>query len=428
MDSIITSSPDISFSCAAPLLHGPCRLCGVPLKTTVVDLGMSPLANAFIAPEYSNSMEPFYPLHLMICDDCHLVQLEEFETPQKIFDNYLYYSSYSTSWLRHAEIYVEKQIERFNLNSKSLIVEIASNDGYLLQYAQNNGIPSLGVEPSLTVAEIAIKKGIKTEVFFFGKETAKKLKNRGYYADLMVANNVLAHVPDIHDFVEGFKILLKPEGVATFEFPHLMKMLEETQFDTIYHEHFSYLSLGIVKKAFGLHGLRVFDVEELTTHGGSLRVYVTHEESKKHTQCNSVVEMLGRENESGLGNIKTYQEFARRVICIKEDFLEFLIAERRSGHKVVAYGAPAKGNTLLNYCGVKKEYIDFTTDLNPHKQEMLLPGSRIPILPPDEIKNYKPDIVVILPWNLKDEIMDQLKFIREWGGKFVINIPNLAIL
>ncbi|NHO33536.1 class I SAM-dependent methyltransferase [Acetobacter fallax] len=408
--------------------HGPCRLCGERLKTTVVDLGVSPLANAFISRKSRNRMEAFYPLHAMICDSCHLVQLEEFESPQEIFRDYLYYSSYSTSWLKHAEAYVAQQITRFNLDASSLIVEIASNDGYLLQYAQERGVKVLGIEPASTVAEVAIGKGIRTEIAFFGEETAERLKDCGVQADLMVANNVLAHVPDLHDFLQGFYVLLKKDGVVTFEFPHLMRLLQETQFDTIYHEHFSYLSLRTVSQALQQHGLRVFDVEELPTHGGSLRVYATHDESEKHPTQISVGELLHRELAAGLEDMKTYKDFAERVVQIKENLVEFLINAKRAGQKIVAYGAPAKGNTLLNFCGIGPEFISFTTDMNPHKQQMLLPGSRIPIMPPEEIRHSRPDAVVILPWNLKDEIMPQLAYIREWGGRFVLPIPDLHVL
>ncbi|NHN86553.1 methyltransferase domain-containing protein [Acetobacter musti] len=405
-----------------------CRLCAANLNTTVVDLGVSPLANAFISIKNKNKMEPFYPLHAMICDHCWLVQLEQFETPQQIFEDYLYYSSYSTSWLRHAESYIEDMVRCFNLNSSSLIVEIASNDGYLLQYAQKKCIKVLGIEPASTVAEVAISKGINTEVAFFDKETAMRLRNNGVKADLMVANNVLAHVPDLHNFLEGFRILLKDDGVITFEFPHLMKLLTEAQFDTIYHEHFSYFSLKTVIEALRIHNLRVFDVDQLSTHGGSLRVYVTHEKNKNHQQTGAIQNILNQEYSAGLYNIETYKSFSERVIKIKEDFVEFLINERRLNKKIIAYGAPAKGNTLLNFCGIGPEFISFTTDINPHKQGMLLPGSRIPVMSPEVIRHEKPDVVIILPWNLKDEIMSQLSYIRSWGGRFALSIPDLLII
>ncbi|KXV56101.1 SAM-dependent methyltransferase [Acetobacter tropicalis] len=408
--------------------HGNCRLCNQALTTTVIDLGMSPLANAYISYEAHNKMEPFFPLHALICDSCYLVQLEKFEEPKEIFSDYLYFSSYSSSWLRHAKNYIIEQALRFSLTSSSLIVEIASNDGYLLQYAMEMGIGVLGIEPATTVAQVAREKGIPTESLFFGRETALYLKNKGYTADLMTANNVVAHVPDLHDFLEGFRILLSEKGVVTFEFPHLMRMIQETQFDTIYHEHFSYFSLKTIQRALFEHGLRVFDVEELPTHGGSLRVYATHEKNEELLTLEAVESLLVRERNAGLEQILTYETFAQSVFKIKGDLLEFLINAGRNGLKVVGYGAPAKGNTLLNYCGVKSDLISFTTDMNPHKQNMLLPGTHIPIFSPDIIKNNKPDFIVIFPWNLEEEIVNQLSFVSEWGGKFVIPIPELKII
>lgn len=408
--------------------HGDCRLCGKILTKTVVDLGMSPLANAYVSYDERNKMEPFFPLHALICDKCHLVQLEKFEEPGEIFSDYLYFSSYSTSWLAHAKKYITEQAQRFSLTSSSLIVEIASNDGYLLQYAMEMGIRVLGVEPALNVAQEAQKKGVPTECVFFGQETASYLKGKGYSADLMTANNVVAHVPDLHDFLEGFRILLSETGVVTFEFPHLMRMIEQTQFDTIYHEHFSYFSLKTIQHALFEHGLRVFDVEELATHGGSLRVYATHQDNERQPTLSSVASLLIRERNAGLEQISTYQAFAQRALKIKEDLLEFLINASRNDLKISGYGAPAKGNTLLNYCGIKTDFVGFTADANPHKQNMLLPGTHIPILSPDAIKEKQPDFIIIFPWNLEAEIIEQLSFVREWGGKFVIPIPELKII
>ncbi|RBM08810.1 class I SAM-dependent methyltransferase [Novacetimonas cocois] len=406
---------------------GACRLCATPLQRSVVDLGLSPLANSFIKPELQNSMEAFYPLHAFICEKCFLVQLSEFESPQSIFGDYIYFSSYSESWLQHAKNYVKKQIDRFGLDGKSLVVEVASNDGYLLQYVKEAGIRTLGVEPAANVAEIAVSKGIATEVSFFGAQTATRLKSEGYVADMMVANNVVAHVPDLHDFLEGFRILLAPQGIVTFEFPHLLRLIKEYQFDTIYHEHFSYLSLQVIRRALAAHGLRVFDVEQLPTHGGSLRVFATHRDNAEQQESPAVEMICTEEKEFGLENFATYENFARTVIDIKCGLLDFLITSHRNGKVVVGYGAPAKGNTLLNYCGVGPELIPFTTDASPYKQNMLLPGTRIPVLSPEAIREQKPDFVLILPWNLKNEIVGSLSYIREWGGKFVIPIPQVEI-
>ncbi|MEG3349311.1 MULTISPECIES: class I SAM-dependent methyltransferase [Novacetimonas] len=407
---------------------GACRLCATPLRRSVADLGLSPLANSFIKPELQNTMEAFYPLHAFVCEKCFLVQLSEFESPQSIFGDYIYFSSYSASWLQHAKRYVAQQRARFSLNTESLVVEIASNDGYLLQYVKDAGIRSLGIEPAANVAEIAIAKGIPTEVAFFGVQTAMRLKGAGYAADLMVANNVVAHVPDLHDFLEGFKILLAPGGVITFEFPHLLKLMQEYQFDTIYHEHFSYISLLVIRRALFNHGLRVFDVEQLPTHGGSLRVYATHEENTTLQENPAVNALCMEEREFGLESLDTYDQFSKSVVNIKCNILQFLIDAHHNGKVVVGYGAPAKGNTLLNYCGVGPELLSFTVDASPHKQNMLLPGTRIPVLAPDAIREKKPDFVLILPWNLKNEIIDTMSYIREWGGKFVTSIPGIEIL
>ena len=403
-----------------------CRSCGTPLIESFADLGMSPLSNAFVSPAGHNRAEVFYPLHAYVCGDCKLVQLEEFESPKNIFSDYLYFSSYSDTWLRHCEAYVNLVIERFSLQAASQVVEIASNDGYLLQYFQARGIPVLGVEPAANVAAAAIARGIASEVAFFGTQTATGIAARGLSADLMTANNVLAHVPDINDFVAGFAILLKPEGVATFEFPSLHRLMAQSQFDTIYHEHFSYLSLLAVELVLDRHSLRVFDVEELPTHGGSLRVYACHR-AARHMESDRVGVQRRRERDFGLNKIETYRKFPEKIIEIKARLLEFLLSARREGKRVAGYGAPAKGNTLLNYCGIGPEFLPFTVDRSPHKQGMLLPGIRIPILHPDAICEHKPDYVLILPWNLRDEIASQMSAVRGWGGRFVVPVPALEV-
>lgn len=407
--------------------YGSCRICAAPLHRTFADLGVSPLANSFLSPERAERMEPFYPLHALVCEVCHLVQLAEFETPQQIFGDYLYFSSFSTSWLRSAESYAAQMTPRFGLGQDSLVVEVASNDGYLLQYFASAGIPVLGVEPAANIARFAREKGIKTEVAFFGGETGRRLHEVGLAPDLIVANNVLAHVPDLHDFVEGFRILLSPHGVATFEFPHLAKLVHHNQFDTIYHEHFSYLSFAVVEALLAQHGMVVFDVEELPTHGGSLRVYVQHAANPTHAMERSVLVLRQLECGAGLARMETYDAFAGKVVETKCALLEFLVGARRNGKSVVAYGAPAKGNTLLNYCGVGPELIGFTVDRSPHKQGMLLPGVRIPIRSPDAIEQARPDYVLLLPWNLRNEIADQLSSVRAWGGRLVVPIPTVEV-
>jgi hypothetical protein len=385
------------------------------------------MANAYIRADIPTPREPSYPLHAYVCEGCHLVQLAAFETPQEIFSDYLYFSSFSDSWLKHAEAYASCMIDCFNLGAGSLVVEIASNDGYLLQYFQSRGIPVLGVDPAGNVAKVAIGKGIPTEVAFFGVETAQRLREQGVAPDLMVANNVLAHVPDLHDFVEGFRILLAPGGVATFEFPQLLRLMQQNQFDTIYHEHFSYLSFTVVQAIFAQHGLTVFDVDELPTHGGSLRIYARHAANSALPPTPAVGAMVATENKAGLNDLNTYRQFAEGIAACKRTLVEFLVDARRSGRKVVAYGAPAKGNTLLNCCGVGPDLIAFTVDRSPHKQGLLLPGSRIPITHPSAIREFKPDYLLVLPWNLSDEIEDQMAHIREWGGQFVMAIPRLKV-
>jgi len=401
----------------------PCRFCGAPLEHTFADLGMSPLANSYVAPERVNAMEPFYPLHALVCAQCFLVQLEEFETADHIFSDYAYFSSYSTSWLEHAERYAQAMIDRFGLDGSSKVVELASNDGYLLQFFVRRGVPVLGVEPAANVAKVAEEKGVPTEVAFFGVETAKRLEP----ADLIAANNVLAHVPDLNDFVGGMKLLLAPGGTITVEFPHLLRLIDSNQWDTIYHEHFSYFSFTVVQRVFAAHGLRLFDVEELPTHGGSLRIFGCHADDARE-ETERARELAARELAAGYDRLETYTSYGQRVIADKRDILEFLIALKREGRSVVGYGAPAKGNTLLNYCGVGTDFLDYTVDLNPHKQGTFLPGSRIPVRTPEDLKAHQPDVVVILPWNLKDEITEQLAFIREWGGRFAARSPALRLL
>ncbi|MBW6504128.1 class I SAM-dependent methyltransferase [bacterium] len=405
-----------------------CRFCGVPLSHTFVDLGMSPLCESYRNADQLKQMEPFYPLHVYVCGNCILVQLEEFVSPEKIFTEYAYYSSYSDSWLSHARSYVEMVSSRFGLSAKSNVVELASNDGYLLQYFVGKGIPVLGVEPAANVAAAAVSKGVPTLVKFFGERTARDLVSRGTIADLIVGNNVLAQVPDLNDFVRGMKILLKPEGVITMEFPHLLRLIEENQFDTIYHEHFSYFSFRTAERIFSAHGLVLFDVEELPTHGGSLRVYGCHVDDESKGMCDTVRRLKERESADGLDTLGRYSSFGEKVKETKRKLLEFLIRAKREGKRIAGYGAPGKGNTLLNYCGIRTDFIDFTVDRNPYKQGKFLPGTHIPIYPPEKIRQERPDFVLIMPWNFREEIMRQLEYIREWGGKFVVFIPEVTVL
>ena len=405
-----------------------CRFCETPLRYTFADLGMSPLSNSYLKPEDLQKMEPFYPLHVYICENCYLVQLPEFQSPEKIFRDYAYFSSYSETWLNHAKVYAQLMIDRFGFTTKSHVIEIASNDGYLLRYFKEKNIPVLGVEPAHNVAQVATAAGIPTMVKFFSVETAKELVNEGKQADLLVGNNVLAHVPDLNDFVEGMKIVLKPRGVITMEFPHLMRLMEENQFDTIYHEHFSYFSLITVEKVFNAHGLTLFDVEELSTHGGSLRIYACHTEDTSKPIDKRISELRDREKNAGFRNMDHYLSFADRVRETKRNILDFLIRVKREKKSIVGYGAPAKGNTLLNYCGVSTDFIDYTVDRNPHKQGHYLPGSHIPIYSPNKIKDTKPDYLLILPWNLKEEIMGQMSHVRDWGCKFLLLIPDVEVI
>ncbi len=405
-----------------------CRFCRSTLIHTFVDLGMSPLCESYVSAEQLNHMEPFYPLHVYVCDQCFLVQLLEYVTPEDIFSEYAYFSSYSESWKQHAREYVEMAIERFRLHEKSQVVELASNDGYLLQYFLERNISILGVEPAANVAAVAIQKQIPTIVRFFGVNTARELLAEGKQADLLLGNNVLAHVPDITDFVGGMKVLLKARGVITMEFPHLMRLMEENQFDTIYHEHFSYLSFLAVEKIFASGGLRIFDVEELSTHGGSLRVYAGHDGDESKEIHPRVTELRTREERLGFKCLDYYFTFTEKVKETKRKLLEFLIDAKKRTKSIIGYGAPGKGNTLLNYCGIRTDFLNYVVDRNPYKQGKFLPGTHIEIFHPDKIKETKPDYVLILPWNLKKEVIEQNYYIRHWGGQFVVPIPELKIL
>lgn len=405
-----------------------CRFCSSTLLRTFSDLGLSPLSNAFVKPDAKDQEECFFPLHAYVCESCYLVQLEQFASPQQIFDDYAYFSSYSESWLRHCEAYTDLMIKRFGLGCSSQVVEIASNDGYLLKYFKAAGVPVLGIEPADNVAKVAQAAGVNTLVKFFGTETSYELSSSGMCADLLIGNNVLAHVPDLNDFVRGIKLLLKPEGVITMEFPHLLRMIESNQFDTIYHEHFSYLSFQTVEKIFAHHGLIMFDVDELPTHGGSIRIYAQHPETGKQLVSPRIAAMRALESEFGLDIPETYTGFAKRVFHTKWDLLEFLIQAKREMKSIVGYGAAAKGNTLLNYCGIRSDFLDYVVDKSPYKQGLYLPGSRLPIHSPEKILETKPDYILILPWNLKDEIMEQMAHVRVWGAKFVIPIPEVQVL
>lgn len=406
-----------------------CRFCHTPLKQSFCDLGMSPLSNANLRLEQLNDMEPFYPLHAYVCEACLLVQLDTFESPQHLFnDHYAYFSSYSDSWLAHAKAYVEDMTTRFKLGPANQVVEIASNDGYLLQFFVQNKIPALGVEPAGNVANAAREKGVTTLEKFFGVATATQLLKEGKAADLLLGNNVLAHVPDLNDFVAGLKILLKPNGVITMEVPHLLRLMQNNQFDTIYHEHFSYFSFLTAEKIFSAHGLTLFDVEELATHGGSLRIFGRHSADTSRPVMDRIGTMKEQEAAAGLDTPAGYTQFDQQVRETKRRLLEFLIESKQAGKTIVGYGAPAKGNTLLNYCGVRTDFINFTVDRSPHKQGAYLPGTHIPIFHPDKIAETKPDYILILPWNIKDEIMEQLAYVREWGAKFVLPIPQVEVV
>ena len=408
-------------------VSGHCRFCGTPFRHRVVDLGMSPLCESFLRADQLNQMEAFYPLHVWVCELCFLVQLEEYVTGEEIFSEYAYFSSFSESWLSHARGYVDQMIEQLGLTSKNQVVEIASNDGYLLQYFVQRGIPALGIEPAANVAKVAVSKGVPTIVKFFGVATARELIAAGHSADLILGNNVLAQVPDLNDFVSGLKVLLAPSGVVTIEFPHLLRTIDGNQFDQVYHEHFSYFSLYAADRIFAAHGLPIFDVEELPTHGGSIRIYAGHAEDPTKEITDRLVALRAREADAGVATLGYYENFEERVRETKRKLLEFLIEARRAGKRIVGYGAPGKGNTLLNYCGIRTDFLDFTVDRSPHKHGKFLPGTHIPIFPPERLWDARPDYVLILPWNLKTEVMDQLAGIREWGGSFVVPIPEVAV-
>ncbi len=405
-----------------------CRFCGAGLRHTFTDLGMSPPCESNLTADQLNQMEPFFPLHVMVCEQCFLVQLEEYIAPENIFTEYAYFSSFSDSWLAHARAYTDLMAKRFSLGSASRVVELASNDGYLLQYFVEKGIPVLGIEPAANVAKEATRKGVPTLVKFFGAELAAEMARDGQQADLILGNNVLAQVPDLCSFVQGMNILLKPQGVITLEFPHLMRLMEGNQFDTIYHEHFSYFSFLTVTRILAAFGLTVFDVEELPTHGGSLRVYARHDDDATKPVSGRARELAEREERAGFTVLETYFSFDEQVKETKRAILEFLIGARRAGKSIAGYGAPGKGNTLLNYCGIRSDFLDYTVDRNPYKHGKFLPGTHIPIFPPEKIRETRPDYVLILPWNLKDEIRTQLAYIREWGGRMVVPIPKVEVL
>ena len=404
-----------------------CRFCGGPLAE-FVDLGMSPLCESYLTEDQLNSMEPFYPLAAYVCRDCLLVQLQEYVAPEHIFSEYAYFSAYSDAWLDHARRYVETMTERLGLGPASQVIELGSNDGYLLQFFVEKGIPVLGIDPAANIAGAAESRGVPTLVTFFGVETARELAEKGIQADLVVGNNVLAQVANLNSFVEGIRLILKPQGVCTIEFPHLFKTMVGNQFDQIYHEHFSYFSAFTAEKIFAAHGMRIFDVEELWTHGGSLRIYACHAGDASHPTAPSVSVLARREREAGLHRLETYADFADRVRATKRKLLSFLIEAKTCGKSLVGYGAPGKGNTLLNYCGIRTDFLDYTVDRNPYKQGKYLPGTHIPIFPPEKIAETRPDYVLILPWNLKDEITTQLSYIRSWGGRFVVPIPEVSVI
>lgn len=407
----------------APSAH--CRSCGGAL-TPFVDLGMSPLCESFLTADQMNRMEPFYPLTAHVCRSCYLVQIDEYVAPEHIFAEYAYFSGYSEAWLSHARDYVQAMTERLRLDQSSLVIELGSNDGYLLQYFVGRGVPVLGIDPAANVAKAAEARGVPTLVRFFGRDVAQELAGRGHRADLVLGNNVLAQVPDLNGFVSGLPPILKPDGVCTFEFPHLLATMEGNQFDQIYHEHFSYFSLLSIEPLFARHGLRVFDVERLWTHGGSLRLFLCHHGDERHAAA-SVAIVREEERRAGLDRLETYRAFETQVHKTKRDLLHFLIEAKRNGASIAGYGAPGKGNTLLNYCGIRTDFLSFTVDRNPYKHGRYLPGTHIPILPTEAIAAAKPDYVLILPWNLKNEIAAQLAYIRDWGGKFVVPIPSLQV-
>lgn len=404
-----------------------CRFCGNPIETSMVDLGLSPIANEYIEKENLDAGQYYYPLNVLVCEKCHLVQVAEYRSPENIFVDYKYFSSFSTSWLKHCKEYVDMIVGRLRLDENKKVFEIACNDGYLLQYFIPYHIPVLGIEPAANVADAAIKKGIEVETQFWGKETAVKISKKHGKADLIIGNNVLAHVPDINGFVEGLRLALKDNGTITMEFPHLLRLMQLNQFDTIYQEHFSYLSLLTVEKIFAEHELKIYDVEELTTHGGSLRIYAAHKDNGEFEKSQRVSEVLAQEVQFGLREMQTYTAFAERVKQIKRESCKLLIEIKEKGGSIAAFGAAAKGNTFLNYCGIGKEYIDFVADSSVEKQGLFLPGTRIPIVSPDEITKRKPDYIILLAWNLKNELAELLAYTREWGCKLITFIPGVEI-
>ena len=427
--AILADIADDSAGALAAQTTGPaCRFCGAPLEQTFVDLGMSPLCESYVPADRVAAMEAFYPLHAKVCESCLLVQLEEFVTADAIFGEYAYFSSYSDSWVEHARRYVDMAIERFELDADSVVVELASNDGYLLQHVVARGIPALGIEPAANVARAAQDRGIETVVEFFGRDLAARLVAEGRSADLLVANNVMAHVPDLNDFVGGIAMVLADTGVATIEVPHLLCLVEHNQFDTIYHEHFSYFSLLTARRVLQAHGLELFDVDELKSHGGSLRLYAQLAGTGRQAVSPRVEQLAERERSLGFDTLEAHESFADQVNETKWKLLEFLIARRREGKRIAGYGAPGKGNTLLNFCGIRTDLLEYTVDRNPYKQGSFLPGTHIPIRHPEVLEQDRPDYIVILPWNLKDEIVEQLAYAREWGAKFVVPIPQVEVL
>ena len=428
MATITAPQTDRTSSDFSRTAGGRCRFCDSPLEHTFINLGKSPLCESYLPAEQLNDMEPYYPLHAYVCAECFLVQLEQYVSGEEIFREYAYFSSFSDSWLAHAERYTEQMIATRGLSNASQVIEVASNDGYLLQYFVARGVPALGIEPAANVARVAIEKGIPTLIEFFGVAVAEQIRSRGLQADLLIGNNVLAQVNDINDFVAGLAIALKPRGVITLEFPHLMQLVAQRQFDTIYHEHFSYFSLSSAERILAAHGLVVYDVEELSTHGGSLRLYARHERDEAKSVTARTYALREREVAAGVLSLDYYASFTPQVEALKRDLLEFLIDAKRSGKRIVGYGAPGKGNTLLNYCGIRTDFIDFTVDRSTYKQGKILPGTEIPIRHPDAIREARPDYVLIMPWNLREEIAEQLAYVREWGGRLVVAIPKLEIL
>jgi SAM-dependent methyltransferase len=406
----------------------PCRFCASPVQHPVVDLGMSPLCESYLTPERLDAMEPFYPLHVRVCAQCLLVQINDYVSAEAIFTEYAYYSSFSSSWLDHAREYVTSMTSRLGLGPDSFVVELASNDGYLLQYFVEAGVPCLGIEPSVNVSEAAIERGVPTDTAFFGEAKGREMAAAGQAADLVLGNNVLAQVPDLNDFVAGIPHILKPAGTVTIEFPHVVRLIEENQFDTIYHEHFCYFSLASVEAVFAGHGLTIFDVEELWTHGGSLRIFGRHAADSSRPPTARLLELRERERSGGYHEVSTYARFEQQVRETKRALVDLLISLKRAGNTIAGYGAPGKGNTLLNYCGIRTDFVDFTVDRNPYKQGRFLPGTHIPIHPPEKIDEVRPDYILILPWNFKDEILLQLSHVREWGAKFIVPIPVATVV